>query len=337
MQKSRARELQKAILVITQIAMQTRLFPRFEQRPNRGRPRESRQMITSSGDPRLRWTSRHSDLLNKLPAQPLAFHFQAEVRRWWVRQWDMCVNEWEKEPSLYPKFSQKDEQSDWDERLPPEDLRDPNNRLFRDFRMIQESPIVTIKTLQRNGLTHPMISDLARFYWFAADEYSGSRPPLVEQIPGHPYMGNDYDMISIRRDMGTKRKRALFNEWGERGAGRGWGFNPRSLGAYDILHYIDLRIFELVSEVNISSAVKINIIRTRRENASHSESNFRVREHELVTTHRRSVALLDLFSTSSSELEWAANIELLNLWKKASGEGDGRFVPSVRESDLWPL
>jgi hypothetical protein len=332
--------------------MQTRLFPRFEQRPSRGRQRESRQTITSSGDPRLRWTSRHSDLLNKLPAQPLAFHFQAEVRRWWVGQWDMCVYKWEKEPNLYPKFFpiflRKDEESgaelDSDECLPPEDLRDPNNRLFRDFRMIQENPIVTIKTLQTNGFTHPMISDLARFYWFTADEYAGSRPSLVEHTRGHPWMGVYYDMISIRRDIGKKRKRALFNEWVEKEAGRGWGFNPRSLGAYDILHYIDLRIFELVSEVHISSAVKARIIDTRRENASRSEhaqswqaasSNFSV--SELRTTHRRSVDPLDSFSTLSSDLESAANIELLTLWQKASGEGDGRFVPSVSEADLWPL
>ena len=71
--------------------------------------------------------------------------------------------------------------------------------------MIQENPVVTIEVLQKNGFTLSMISELPTFYWFAADEYAGSRPSLVDHTHGHPWMGVYYDMISIRRDIGKKR------------------------------------------------------------------------------------------------------------------------------------
>ena len=141
--------------------MQTRRFPRFEQRQSPGRPSESDQRITFTGHPKLGWVLNHAKLLNKLPAEPLAFYFQAEVRSWLLWQWDSCVDEWEREPNRYPKFEQfpifvqRDEEvaaeDDWDERLPPEDLRDPNNRLSRGLRMIQKNPVVTIETLQKTA------------------------------------------------------------------------------------------------------------------------------------------------------------------------------------------
>lgn len=139
--------------------MQTRLFSRFEQQQNPGRPKESDRRITSSGDPRLGWVWDHAKRLNALPAEPLAFYFQTEVRSWLLWQWDSCVDEWEREPNRYPKFQQfpifvqRGEnvaaEDDWDERLPPEDFLNSNNRLSRGLRMIQEDPIVTITTLQK--------------------------------------------------------------------------------------------------------------------------------------------------------------------------------------------
>ena len=192
-----------------------------------------------------------------------------------------------------------------------------------------------------------MISDLRMFYWFAADERLDSRPPLVEHRPGDPFMdfmSSEYDVIMIRRDMERKRKRAALNDWIEKRMGRGWGFNPKPLRAYDFLQYIDLRIFELISDVDIIPAVKAGIISARREIAANSEhaqgrqsgsANFSVRE--LATAHKRSVELIDLSSTSCIELRSAANVEVVNFWKEHSGRGDGKFVPAVSEADWWPL
>jgi hypothetical protein len=316
--------------------MQKRQFAHFEELSGRGRPRVSPRTIAYSGDPRLRWTDRHSELLNSLPARPLAFYFQLEVRVWWVYQWERYIDvlkERRKRPiSFY-------------------DLHDPIEMLHQSSRMIRWNPIVTLRSLQEFGFIVPMLSELAVFYWAAKEERMGRRPTLVtgECIAGtasfkpNDFDSDDYDAFLIRNDISRKEKRAAFNRMLETTMGRGWGFNVKSMRPHDALHYMDLRIFELIDNEYIKPSIKAEIIDKRHKIASSSlhapswkTSSPNYLKYKIPDTRLDSYQLLARDSTSSVELRAAANAELLEMWKDTSGKGDGKFALPESEADYWP-
>jgi hypothetical protein len=254
--------------------------------------------------------------------------------------WDLCAHECEREPASYPQSEPWP--GFW--KLSEEPGAEPGwDDLSRGLQMIQNNPIVTIRSLQEFGFKSWLPGELTKFYNFAALEYSHYRPPLMERDPDWPLCDSSYRVLLVRDDVGRTRIRKAFNEWLEKTIGRGWGFNPRTLRAYDTLQYIDLRIFELLSQVVIHSPVKAQLIRDRRAIASDSKyaqkwqtssSSFTARE--LDSTQRHSLELLDDDSTSSCELQSDAFMQLLRRWKDTSGDGDGKFVPPAKEAEIWP-
>jgi len=292
----------------------------FFVKPARGRPGKNAFCTNLDSAETFAWLTNHKQLIARINYSPLAWYVQAEVRRWWVYYWDLCVDWWKNNPDWYPEFP-------WFKRvnrfgdLPPEDGR---IYLMRGFKMLEENPLVTPSSIKAHGLHMEEIGDLSWFFRFAHQRHIGEMPDIQYIYEQERSQDPEYTYLKIANDVRMDDLGKVVAAFQHRYAPSKWRENLEMYQTYEVLTLIDLRIAELVSGLECSPSVKAQLIwgkltdnkRTKSVQSRHrAKTYFSARDLQTTVTEQAKNFLSEK-SAWGIERRSQATRELLSLWQR---------------------
>jgi hypothetical protein len=292
----------------------------FFVKPARGRPGKNAFCTNLDSAETFAWLTKHKQQIARINYSPLAWYVQAEVRRWWVYYWDLCVDWWKDNPDWYPEFP-------WFKRvnrsgdLPPEDGK---VYLMRGFKMLMENPLVTPSSIEGHGLHLEEIGDLSWFFRFAHQRHIGEMPDVQYLYEQERCRDSEYTYLKIANDIPIDALGKVVAAFQHRHTPSKWKENFEMYQTYEVLALIDLRIAELLSGLECSPSVKAQLIwgkltdnkRTKSVQSRHrAKTYFSARDLQTTATEQAKNFLSEK-SAWGIERRSQATRELLILWQR---------------------